>query len=163
MRLAMAKISRRRADQFRDLMRVLELRAIDLDAGMGVAEQRLGHGFYDASLSRAGRPKKKQVAHGTPGSVQAREKHLVNLGDLFDGLVLTDDAAAQCSFKLSSICAAAVRIEHCSKIRSHKVASFLSQAVSSAFFLADSPGLVSSRLPTVPRLTKFVIWNQSLA
>ena len=38
MGLAMAKVSRRRADQFRDFVRVLKFGAIDLDAGAGVTE-----------------------------------------------------------------------------------------------------------------------------
>ena len=102
-------------------MRVLELGAIDLDAGMRIAEQRLGHGFHHASLSRAGRPQEKQVAHRTARSVQPGQEHLVNFSDLFDGLVLTDNAAAQCGFKFSSVGAAAVRIEHGSEVRSHKI------------------------------------------
>src|ERR1022692_3369801 len=109
----------------RNLMRVLELGAVDLNAGMGVAEKRLCHRFHHPRLARARRPKKQQVAHRTPRSVQPRQKHLVNFGDLFDGLVLANNAAAQRCFKLSSIGTAAVRIEHCSKIRSHKVASVL--------------------------------------
>src|ERR1700733_15767849 len=126
MSLAMSQIPRRRADQLRNLVRVLELRAIDLDAGVRIAEQSLGHGFPPARFARAGRPQEKQVAHGASGSVQASQKHLVNLGDLFDRLVLTHDAASQSGFKLPSISAAAVRIEHGSKVRSHKVVIFQS-------------------------------------
>ena len=158
MRLAMTQISRRRTDQLRNLMRVLKLGAIDLDAGMRVAEQRLRHGFHHARLPRARWPKKKQVAHRTPRGVQPRQKHLVNLGDLLDGLVLTYDAAAQCGFKFSSIGAAAVRIEHCSKVRSHKVASFLSQAIPRPSFCFTRTLRPCSPLHGF-KLTKFVIWN----
>src|ERR1039458_2734358 len=120
MSLAMSEISRRRTNQLRNLVRVLKLGAVDLDAGMGIAEQGLCHGFHHASLPRTGRSQKKQVAHRTPRRVQARQKNLVNLGNLFDGLILADDLAAQGGFKLSSIVAAAVRIEHGCEVRSHK-------------------------------------------
>src|SRR5580658_5860886 len=121
MSLAVSQIPRRRTDQLSNLMRVLKLRAVDLDAGMRIAEQSLGHRFHHARLARSSRPQKKQVPHRTSRSIQPGQKHLVNLGDLFDRLVLTHNAAAQRSFKLSRISAAAVRIEHGSKVRSHKV------------------------------------------
>ncbi len=109
---------------------MLELGAIDLDAGVRIAKQRFRHGFHHARLARPGGPQKQQVPHGTPRRVQAGQKHLVNLGDLFDSLVLPNNAATQSGFKLSSIGAAAVRIEHSSKIRSHSFPfSFLSRAV----------------------------------
>src|SRR5580658_9503961 len=91
---------------------------------MRITEQRLGHRLHHARLARSSRPQKKQVPHRTSRSVQAGQKHLVNLGDLFDRLVLTHDATSQSGFKLPSISAAAVRIEHGSKVRSHKVVSF---------------------------------------
>src|ERR1700727_3727825 len=119
MRLAVPKVSRRRAEPPRNLGRGLELSAINLDASPRIAEQRLRHCFHYTSFSRAGWTQKKQVAHRTPRSVQAREEHLINLGDLFDSLILAYDLAAQGGFKLSSIVAAAVGIEHGCEIRSH--------------------------------------------
>src|SRR4029077_21275112 len=92
-------------------------------------------------------PQKEQVAHGTPRSIQPGQKHLVNLGDLFNSLVLAYDAAAQGGFKLSSIGAAAVRIEHGSEIRSHKIFSFSSQAV----FLGLLPAFRRTLQALVPR------------
>src|SRR5579862_5407475 len=132
MRLAVSQITRRRTDQLRNLVRVLELSAINLDAGMRVTEQSFGHGFHYACLPGSGRPQKKQIAHRAPWRIQPRQKHLVDLGDLFDGLVLTHNPAAQRSFKLASVAAAAVRIEYGSEIRSHRLSVFL-QAVCSAF------------------------------
>ena len=129
MSLAMSQISRRRADQLRDLVGMLKLRAIDLDAGMRVAEQRLGHRFHHPRFARAGRAQKKQVAHRTSRRIQSRQKHLVDLGHLFNSLVLPYDAAAQCGFKFPSIVAAAVRVQHGSQIRSH--------------ILTSSPGRIS--------------------
>src|SRR5208337_2901983 len=51
MGFTMAQIARRRADQLCDLMRMLELSAVNLDAGARVAKQRLRHGLDDASLA----------------------------------------------------------------------------------------------------------------
>jgi hypothetical protein len=121
MSLAVSEVSRRRADQFCDLVGVLELGAIDLDAGAGVAKKSLGHGFDDARFARPSGPEEKEVAYGTSWGIEPGQEHLVDLGDLFDGLVLPNDAAAQGSIKLSGITAATVRIEHSCEIRSHKV------------------------------------------
>src|SRR5258708_40079681 len=166
MSLAVPKVSRRRTDQLRNFVRVLELGAIDLDAGVRIAEQGLGHGFHHARLARPGVPQKQQVPYAAPRRVQAGQKHLINLGDLFDSLVLPNNAAAQGGFKFSRIGAAAVRIEHSSKIRSHSFPfSFLSQAV--------FPGPLPAFPPTSPaflprdscrsRLTDFVTWNRRFA
>jgi hypothetical protein len=86
---------------------------------VGVAEERLGHGFDHARFAGAGRPEEKQITDGAAGSVKSRQEHLVDFGYFFDGLVLTDDTAAEGSFKLSSIAATAVGIEHGGEIRSH--------------------------------------------
>src|SRR6266568_5579407 len=113
MRLAMAEIARRRADQFGDFVRVLELGAIDLDAGAGVAEERLGEGFDYASLARSGRTKEQEVADGASGGVESSEKHLIDLNDLFDGRVLANAFATESSFKVPGIAAPASRVKNC--------------------------------------------------
>ncbi len=51
MSLAVSQVSRRRTDQLGNLVGVLEFGAIDLDAGTGVSEKRLGHGFDHARLA----------------------------------------------------------------------------------------------------------------
>jgi hypothetical protein len=90
-----------------------------LDYGPGIPEQNFRGSLDDSSLPRTRRPQKQQVPYWTPRRIEPSQKHLVDFGDLFDSLVLAYDAAAQRSFKLSRIGAAAVRIEHCSQIRSH--------------------------------------------
>ena len=112
MRLAMAQVSRRRTDQLGDFVRVLKFGAIDFDAGAGVAEQRLGHGFDHPGFSRAGGPKEQKIANRTARRIQARQKHLVDFDHFLDGLVLTDDSAAKGAFKFSGIIGAARRVEH---------------------------------------------------
>src|SRR6266567_8838128 len=121
MRLAMSQISRRRANQLGNLVRMLELRAINLDARPRVPEQGLGHGFDHTRLARSRGPQEQQVSHRTSRRVQPSQKHLINFDDLFDGGVLPHNAAAQGGIKLSSIVAATVRIEHCCEVRSHKI------------------------------------------
>src|SRR5580765_1357867 len=100
---------------------MLELGAIDLDAGSRIAEKRFGHGLDDAGLARSRRPQEKEVAYRTTGRIQPREEHLVNLNDLLNRLVLSHNAAAKGGFKFSCIVAAAVRIKHRGEIRSHKI------------------------------------------
>src|SRR5690348_11995589 len=120
MGLAVSQISRRRADQLGDLMRVLELGAIDLDTCPRVSKQRLRHRLDYPRLSRASRSQEEQVPHRTSRRVQARQEHLIDLYHLLDRLILPHNAPPQSSFKLSSIVASPVRIEHCCEIRSHK-------------------------------------------
>ncbi len=121
MRLAVSQVSRRRTDQLGNLVRVLKLGAIDLDAGAGIAEQRFGHGFDHARLAGTGRPQKQQVAYRPSRRVQPGQKHLVDFGYLFDGLFLADDLAAQGGFEVTRIVAPAGRVEHGCEIRSHRV------------------------------------------
>src|SRR5207302_9950190 len=58
MRLAVTQIARRRADQLCDLVRVLEFRAVNLDTGARITEQRLRHRLDYTGLARAGRTEK---------------------------------------------------------------------------------------------------------
>ena len=103
----MAQISRRRADQLGDFVRVLKFSAVDLDAGAGVAEQSFGHGFDHPGFARTGGPEEQKVSNRTARRIQARQKHLVDFDHFLDGLVLTDDSAAKGAFKLSGIIGAA--------------------------------------------------------
>ena len=95
----MPEISRRRADQFGDFVAVLKLRAIDLDDRAGVLHQRFGGGFHDARLTRSGGPEEQEVSDRTPGRRHAGQMHLINVDDLLDGFVLTDNHSAQAGFK----------------------------------------------------------------
>ena len=126
MSLAMSQVSRRRTDQLGDFVGVLKLSAIDLDAGAGIAEQSFGHGLDHPRFARAGRPQKQQVAYRTSRRIQSGQKHLVDLGHFFDGLVLTDDLAAKGVVKLPGIVAAAGRIEHGVEDGFHRVVALLS-------------------------------------
>src|SRR5581483_2314857 len=100
---------------------MLELRAINLDAGARVPEHRLRHGFHHAGLSRAGRTEKEKIAYRTSRRIQTGQEHLVNLHHLLNCLVLADDLAAKCVVEILGVCAAPGRVEYCCKIRSHSL------------------------------------------
>jgi len=120
-RFAMTEVARRRTDQLGDLMGVLEFGAVDLDAGAGVAEHGFRHSLNHASLAGTGRPQEQEVADGSSGWVEAGQKHLIYFRDLFDGLVLADDLAAEGIVKLFGVIAATGRVEHSGEVRSHRV------------------------------------------
>ena len=105
MSLAVAQVSRRRADQLGDLVGMLELGAVDLDAGMRIAKQRLRHGFHYARLAGAGWPQKKEISNWPSWRVQSGEKHLVDFGYLFDGRVLAYNFAPQRGFEFQRVAA----------------------------------------------------------
>src|SRR5215469_2003050 len=98
---------------------MLEFGAIDLDASPRIPKQSLGHRLDHACLSRTRRTEEQQIAHGTPGGIQSRQKHLIDLYYFFDRRVLSYDPAVEGGFKFSCVIAASVRIEHCGEIRSH--------------------------------------------
>ena len=94
-------------------MRVLKLRAIDLDARASVAKQSFRYGFDHASLTGSGRSQKNQVADRTVWRIQSRQEHLIDLSYFFDRGILADDSAAKSFFKLSCVTASAGRIQNC--------------------------------------------------
>src|SRR5467141_3541018 len=120
MRLPVSQVSRRRADQLGNLVRVLELGAIDLDAGPCVTEERLGHRFHHPRLAGAGRPQKQQIAHWTARRIQPGQKHLKDFRDLLDSLILPYNLPAQGGLKVTGVIAAAARVKHGCKVRSHR-------------------------------------------
>src|SRR6266498_5390736 len=103
MGLAVPQVARRRADQFGNFVGVLELGAIDLDAGAGVSKERFREGFNNARLAGPGGPKKKQIADWASGGIQAGKEHLVDLDYFFNRGVLADDLAAESAFKITGI------------------------------------------------------------
>src|ERR1700676_5303994 len=92
--LAVTEITWRRADELGNFVGVLELSAVNFDAGACVAEQSFRCGFDYAGLSRSGWAEKQEIAYGATGRIQPSQKHLVNLCDLFNRCVLSYDAVA---------------------------------------------------------------------
>src|SRR5271157_675945 len=106
MGFTMTQIAGRRADQLCNLMRMLELSAVNLDAGAWVAKQRLRNGLDDASLAGPRRSQEKEVSDRAAGRVQSGQEHLIDFGDLLDGGILSYDPAPEGGFKLLRVVAA---------------------------------------------------------
>jgi hypothetical protein len=101
-------------------MGVLKLGAVDLNASAGIAEERLGQSLDDTRLARTRRSQEQKISNRTPRRVQAGQKHLIDLYDLFDRLVLSDDFAPYGAVKLPGVVASTIWIEHSGEVRSHK-------------------------------------------
>src|SRR6185295_66591 len=121
MRLAVSEISRRRTDQLRDLMAVLELRAVNLDHGARIAHQALRRCFHQPGLTRAGWPQEQKVADWTGWRTHPGQVHLIDVDDLVDGLILPDNPLAQVRQQLLGILTSLRRIKFL--IQPHHVAS----------------------------------------
>src|SRR5689334_3497662 len=95
----MAEVPGRRADQLGDLVAVLELGAVDLDDGLGVADEALREGLDGAGLARPGRPKEEEAPDGASGTAHSGRIRLIKVDDLPDGFVLPDDSPPQVVFE----------------------------------------------------------------
>ena len=78
----MPQVSGRRADQLRNLVAVLEFRAVNLDDRARIAHQRLSRGFHDACFAGSSWPQKEEVPDGTARGRHSRQIHLINIDDL---------------------------------------------------------------------------------
>src|SRR5437763_15219500 len=92
-------------------MAVLKFRAIDFDHCPGVFHQALGGRFHDASLARSSRPEKQEVPNGTPGRSHTREIHLIDIHDLLDRFMLSDDELAKVRIEPFRVSPGLCRIE----------------------------------------------------
>ncbi len=107
----MPQISRRRANQFGNFMRVLKFRAIDLNHGARVAKEDFRSRFHNARLPRTCWPKKQQIPYGAAWRVQSGAKHLVQIHERLDTLFLPDDFSPQRGLEINRIGAALAGIE----------------------------------------------------
>jgi hypothetical protein len=121
MRLAVPEISRRRADQLGNLVRVLELGAINLEHRARIAEQHFRRGFDDARLPRPGGSEEQQVAHGTSRRVQPGAKHLVQIHHRLHRFVLPYDLAAHASIEILGLETSARRVQLSSSPSHHVI------------------------------------------
>src|SRR5882672_10365832 len=87
MRFAVSQVSWGRPDQLCDFMAVLKLRAIDLDYGSRIVQQRFGCRLHDASLSGARRAEKQKVPNRPPNRGQPGQVRLISLDYLVNGFV----------------------------------------------------------------------------
>ena len=95
MSLPVSQIPRRRTNQLRNLMRMLEFRAIHLDHRARISKQNLRSRFHDARLARTRRSKEQQVPHRPPWRVQSRAEDLIQVHQRLHPFRLSDDLRAQ--------------------------------------------------------------------
>ena len=95
LRLAMAEVARRRADELGDLVVRLELAAVDLDDLLLAAVQHLGQRLDGPRLAGAGRAEQQEDADGPPFRVQPRLIHLDVRDDALHRGRLADDLARE--------------------------------------------------------------------
>src|SRR5208337_514885 len=113
MGFTMTQIARRRANQLGDLVRMLELSAVNLDAGAHIPKQRLRHGLDDAGLARPRRSQEEEIPNWAAGRIQSRQKHLINFADFLDSGILAYDPAPKSGLKLLCGVAALRGIQSC--------------------------------------------------
>src|SRR5262249_45920467 len=89
--LTVSEVARRRTDQFRYLVRMLKLCAIDLCDQVGVAKEDLGGGLDYPRLARTRRPEEEQCSDRAARMSQARQKDLIQAGDASYSAILSDD------------------------------------------------------------------------
>jgi hypothetical protein len=99
-RLAVAEVARRAADELRDLVRVLELGAVDLNHRVGVAEEDFRRGLDDARLARPRGAEEEHRADGAVRRVHPGEEDLVEAAHAAHGALLPHDARGQLLLKL---------------------------------------------------------------
>src|SRR5579872_5472061 len=105
MSLPVTQIPRRRANQLRNFVRMLEFCAINLDDGARISKQNLRSRFHDPRLARASGSEEEQVPDGPPRRVQSRTEDLIQVHQRLHPFRLSDDLRAQRSLKIASICA----------------------------------------------------------
>src|SRR5271166_2267203 len=103
---------------------MLELSAVNLDAGARVAKQRLRHRLDDASLAGARWPQKQEISDWPAGRIQSRQKHLINFGDFLDSGILSYDPAPEGGFKLLRVVAALRGIQSFLESGFHRICHF---------------------------------------
>src|SRR4051812_40217981 len=91
MGFAMPEISRGRTDQFRDLMTVLKLGAVDLNDGTWIADERLRSSFYGACLPGTSRTQEQEVSDRSANRREPNEVSLISSDDLMNCFFLSDD------------------------------------------------------------------------
>ena len=93
--LLVADVARRRADQARHGVALLELAHVEPDHRVLVAEQRLGERPRELGLADAGRPEEEERADRPVRVAQPRARAPDRAGDRLDGLVLPDHALVE--------------------------------------------------------------------
>ena len=89
---AVPQIARRRADEFRDFVAVLEFRAINFDHRARISNQAFRDGFHHPRFARSGGAEKYEAPDGARGIIHSREISLIDTDNFVNRVVLPDDA-----------------------------------------------------------------------
>src|SRR5262245_3038469 len=96
----MPEVSRRRAYQLRNLMRMLKLRAIDFCDQVRVTEKYLRGRLDDSRFARTCGTEEEQVPDWTAWVSQSSQKDLIQAGDTSHSAILSDDQPGKLILKL---------------------------------------------------------------
>src|SRR6266566_484051 len=110
----MPQITRRRAGQLRNLVAVLELRAIDLHHRVRIAEQDLSCGFDQARLAAARGPEQQQVHKWPTRRGESGPIDLERARHASDRTLLSHYSLSQAGFKIPHFRTAYRWIQNCS-------------------------------------------------
>ena len=97
----MTEISRRRTDELRDFVAMLEFATVDFDYCSRVFQQTLRQRFDKTCFARSSRTQKHRPAIGRLGKQQATRLRLIHLDDLMNGIFLPDDSVRRPSSRAS--------------------------------------------------------------
>src|SRR6476620_4325676 len=111
MSFPVTEVAWRRTNQLRDLVRVLKLRAIDLNDRASIAKQNLGSRFHEVRFAGTSRAKKEQVAYGSSGRVQTCTEHLVEIDEGLHALLLPHNLHTESLIESACVVAADAGIE----------------------------------------------------
>src|SRR5579871_6007340 len=100
MRFAMAQVSRRRADQLGDLMTVLEFGTVNFSHRPSILKQSLGGCFHGPGFTGSRGAEKEKASNGPAWSIYAGDIHLINVDNLSNCFLLSDNALAEVRLKL---------------------------------------------------------------
>ena len=99
----MSQVARRRTDQFRDLMAVLELRTVNLDKSARTAKQDFGRSLDHSRLARTCWTQKEQVTDRTARHCHTCQINLVHVHDSANCAILTDNLARKPTFEIENL------------------------------------------------------------
>src|SRR5688572_6489732 len=99
----MSEITRRRTDELRYLMAMLELGAVDFDKRARASEKNLCGSFNRTGLSRTGRAKEQEVSYRPSRHCHSRQINLVHVDDASDGAILSHNFAEQTALKIQNL------------------------------------------------------------
>src|SRR5215472_2569736 len=100
MSFTMPEIARRRTDQFGDFMTMLEFGAIDFDYRSSISDHRFGERLDEPRFTRSRWTQEQKVADRAAGSVHSGQKSLIDINDLINGIVLSNDPLVQICVEL---------------------------------------------------------------